>query len=168
MPSRVLKIIDISFLKWLIGFFTVIIIQISILRYFALVFVPNTPIQPDLVLLFLFFFGIRHSQIVSTLMGFGVGFLLDALGGGMLGLHALTKTVAGFIIGYIPEAHKIQKMAQFCLFLFIVNILHDLLYNTIYIIHTELSFWQLLFKYSLSSCLYTVFIGCLIFYGLRR
>jgi rod shape-determining protein MreD len=168
MPARVLKIVNENLIKWSIGFISVIVVQITFLRYFALILVPNTRVQPDLVLLLLFFFGTRHSQIMTTVTGFIVGFLLDALSGGMIGMHALTKTVAGFIIGYMPEAHKIQKLVQFSVFLFIVILLHDILFNAIYTINTEFNFWRLLFVYSLPSSIYTLFIGCLIFYSQKR
>lgn len=166
--TKIIKPAYVKLLKWALVFFLLIIAQISVLNFFSLEFRPNTVVKPDIVLIFLFFFGIRYSQLTSTLTGFAAGFFLDALGGGMLGLHALTKTVAGFLMGYVPRTHKIHKIVQFCLLFFTISIIHDMLYNAIYIINTELGFWRLLFVHSLLSTIYSVFIGSIIYYWLKR
>jgi len=163
-----LKPVYLKFLKWSSVFFLVIIAQISILKFFSFVIRPNTVVKPDIVLIFLFFYGIRYSQLSSTLTGFASGFFLDALGGGILGLHALTKTVAGFLMGYDPRTHKIHKIIQFSILFFTISIIHDILYNAIYIINTESSFWRLLFVHSLPSTVYSVFIGGIVYYWLKR
>ena len=160
--------VDSNFLKWCGGFLGFIFIQISVLKHLALPISANDPIQPDLVLLLLFFYGMRHSQLASTLTGFASGFFLDALGGGMLGLHALTKTVAGFLVGYVPRTHKIHKIVQFCVLFFAISIIHDMIYNFIYKINTEFGFWRLLFVHSFPSTIYSVFIGSIIYYWLKR
>lgn len=166
--TKILKPAYVKFLKWSLTFFLVIIAQISVLNFFSLVVRSNTVVKPDIVLIFLFFYGIRYSQLSSTLTGFATGFFLDALGGGMLGLHALTKSVAGFLMGYVPRTHKIHKIVQFCLLFFTISIIHDMIYNAIYIINTEFSFWRLLFVHSLPSTIYSVFIGSIIYYWLKR
>ncbi|KPK95024.1 hypothetical protein AMJ80_05245 [bacterium SM23_31] len=163
-----LKPVYLKSLKWGSVFFLVIIAQISILKFFSFVIRPNTVVKPDIVLIFLFFYGIRYSQLASTLTGFASGFFLDALGGGILGLHALTKTVAGFLMGYVPRTHKIHKIIQFSILFFTISIIHDILYNAIYIINTESSFWRLLFVHSLPSTIYSVFIGGIVYYWLKR
>ena len=165
---KMLKPVYLKSLKWGSVFFLVIIAQISILKFFSFVIRPNTVVKPDIVLIFLFFYGIRYSQLASTLTGFASGFFLDALGGGILGLHALTKTVAGFLMGYVPRTHKIHKIIQFSILFFTISIIHDILYNAIYIINTESSFWRLLFVHSLPSTIYSVFIGGIVYYWLKR
>ena len=165
---RISFLLNVRFYKWCFGFASLIIVQISVLKYFWLIFIPNVIVQPDLVLILLFFFGIRQSQITSTLTGFFAGFFLDAFGGGIIGLHALTKTFAGFLIGYVPKAHKLQRIIQFCVFYFIINIIHDILYKLIYTINTEFNIWKLLFVQSLPSTIYSLFIGAIFFYCLTK
>ena len=171
---KIFNFVNVNFLKWSGGFLGLILIQISVLKHLAIsqlplgIFRPNTLVQPDLILILLFFFGIRYSQLASTLTGFTAGFFLDALSGGILGLHALTKTVAGFLIGYVPRVHKIQTLVQFCVFYFAVGIVHDILYYVIYTINTEFSLWRLFFVHSFPSTLYSVFIGGMVYYWLKR
>lgn len=165
--SRMSHIFNTGLLKWGAGFFGLVLLQISVLKHLALV-KNNTVIQPDLILILLFFYGIRQSQIGSTLAGFFSGLLLDAFSGGMLGMHAFSKTVAGFLIGYIPRSHKIQTLLHFCLSYFIIGIIHDFVYNFLYTINSDIGIWRLLFVHSLPSTLYSVFIGGIIFYMLKR
>ena len=168
LSLKIFNLINANFIKWCAGFLGLIIIQISVLKHLELIIKPNSPAKPDLVLILLFFYGIRYSQLASTVAGFAAGFFLDSLSGGMLGLHALTKTIAGFLIGYVPRVHKIQRVVQFCVLYFIINITHDLLYNIIYSINTEFSIWGLFFVNSLPSSVYSVFIGGISFYWLKR
>jgi len=167
VPLRMSHIFNSGLLKWSAGFFGLILLQISVLKHLALV-KNNVIIQPDLVLILLFFYGIRQSQIGSTIVGFFAGLLLDAFSGGMLGMHALSKTIAGFLIGYIPRSHKIQTLLHFCLSYFIIGITHDFVYNLLYTINNDLGMWRILFVHSLPSTLYSVFIGGIIFYMFKR
>ena len=169
-PLKISTIFNASFLKWSAGLFGLILLQISVLKHLALV-KKNAVIQPDLILIFLFLYGIRdirQSQIGSTVTGFFAGLLLDAFSGGMLGLHAFSKTIAGFLIGYIPRSHKIHTMLHFCLSYFIIGIIHDCIYNLLYTVNNDISMWRILFVHSLPSTIYSVFIGGIIFYVLQR
>lgn len=165
--SKIIKPVYIKFFKWSVVFFLVIIAQISVLNFFSIEIRPNTVVKPDILLIFLFFYGIRYSQLSSTLTGFATGFFFDAMSGGILGLHALTKTVAGFLMGYVPRTQKIHKIVQFSLLFFTISIIHDMIYNAIYIINTDSSFWWLLFVHSLPSTVYSVIIGGIVYYWLK-
>ena len=165
---KIISLITVRFLKWSAGFFALIILQISVLRYLGVITTPNVIVQPDLVLILLFFYGIRHPQISSTMTGFFSGLFLDALSGGILGLHALTKTIAGFLTGYVPNAYKMQKIIQFCFYYFVISIIHDTLYDLIYTINTEIGLIKLIFIQSLPSTIYSVFIGGIVFYWIQR
>jgi len=164
---RMTHLFNTGLLKWSAGFLGLILIQISVLKHLALVR-DNIVVQPDLVLLLLFFYGIRQSQIASTLAGFISGLFLDSLSGGMLGMHAFSMTIAGFLIGYIPRSHKIQTLLHFCLSYFVISIIHDFVYFLLYTINNEIGIWRLLIVYSLPSTLYSVFIGGIVFYMLKR
>lgn len=164
---RMTHLFNTIILKWSAGFLVLILIQISVLKHLALAR-ANTVVQPDLILILLFFYGIRQSQIASTVTGFFSGLFLDAFSGGMLGMHALSKTIAGFLLGYIPRAHKIQTLLHFCLFYFVVSIIHDFVYYLLYTINSEIGMWRLVLVHSLPSTLYSVFIGGIVFYMLKR
>jgi len=154
--------------KWGAGFLVLIVVQVTVLKYIAIEVQSNISVQPDLVLILLFFFGLRHSQITSTVTGFAVGLVSDILGGGIIGLTAFAKTVAGYSVGYFPREHKIQKISQFSLLLLVITIIHDVIFNIIYVINTELNFWRIVLLHSLPSSIYTVFIGAIIFYWIKQ
>jgi len=152
-------------MKWIAGFLAVIFLQITALKYIEIEVRPNITVQPDIVLLMLFFFGVRNPQNISTITGFFTGLVYDIIGGGIIGLSAFSKTIAGFLTGFVPRIHKLQKISQFLLFLFIVTIIHDLVYNAIYVINTEINYWRLVVVHSLPSSIYTAFVGMIIYYA---
>lgn len=155
-------------LKWSVGFLVTILVQVTVLRYIAIEVQPNISVQPDLILLLLFFMGLRTPQITATVAGFLSGILYDILAGGIIGLSAFTKTIVGFLTGFFPPEHKIQKIVRFSFLLFFVTMLHDMIFNAIFVINTEFAFWRLVVIRSIPSSIYTVFVGSIIFYGRER
>lgn len=159
-----MKLINSNTIKWVAGFITLAVAENTILKFISIEITPNLSVQPDLILLLLFFFGLRYSQIHSTLTGFSAGLMFDLISGSIFGLSALTKTVAGFMMGFLPREHKVQKISHFILMLFTIVFAHDLIFNAVYVINTEINYWRLILLHALPSSLYTVFIGGIIFY----
>ncbi|MFC1564076.1 rod shape-determining protein MreD [candidate division KSB1 bacterium] len=162
------KSLDSTYVKWGSGFIVLTLIQITVLQYISINVTQDISVKPDLVLLMLFFFGLRFSQIHSTITGFAAGLLMDILSGGIIGLNALTKTLSGFMTGYLPREYKIKQLSQCCLFLFMICIIHDVVFNIIYVINSQLSFWRIFLLHSLPSSAYTVFIGGIIYYWNKK
>jgi len=155
-------------LIWIISFFAIIIFQITLLKYVAIEVKPNISVQPDIILLMLFFFGLRFSQNTSTITGFLTGLVYDMLSGGIVGLSAFTKTIIGFILGFAPNRQKIKQISQFIILLFTIVLLHDLLFNMIYVLDTDINYWSLVLNHSLPSSIYTVFLGVIVFFWLEK
>ncbi len=153
-----------NYVKWFGGLLAMIILQTTILQYVSIDITADIRINPDLVLLVLFFFGLKNEQVKSTIAGFAAGLILDILSGGIIGLNAFVKTIVGFSTGYLPRIYKIKQLWKCCLLLFIICMIHDVIYNLIYAINTGSGFWRIFIYYSLPSSLYTVFIGGLVFY----
>ncbi len=150
--------------KWAAGFIATVFIQVTVLKFIAIEVQPNISVQPDLVLLLLFFFGLHFSPNLSSIAGFLSGLTYDIFSGGIIGLSAFTKTISGFIIGYLPRMHKLQKLFHFLILLFTVVLIHDLVYNAIFVINTEINYFRLVLLHSIPSSFYTVFIGVIVFY----
>ncbi|MFC1561714.1 rod shape-determining protein MreD [candidate division KSB1 bacterium] len=163
-----IKPLNATFLKWGAGFFCVVIIQVTALKYLAIEIRPNISVQPDVVLLLLFFFGMQFSQNTSITTGFAAGLLYDIFGGGIMGLSAFSKTVAGFLTGYIPRRHKMKNVSQFIVFLLVITIIHDLIFNAIYVINTDIDYWMVVALHTLPSSIYTLFIGVIIYIWLEQ
>ena len=64
---------------------------------------PLWGVVPDVVLLFVALRALQYGRVAGAVTGFGAGLFLDLLlipSGGALGLHAMLKTVMGFVIGF--------------------------------------------------------------------
>lgn len=157
-----------ALLKWAAGFVAVLIVQVSALPYIAIEVRPNISVQPDLLLIMLFFFGLRFSHESTIVAGFASGLCYDLIGSGLPGLTALAKTVSGFLVGFAPPRHKIQKTTQFLVLFLIITLMHDLIVNAVFIINTEIDYWKLVLIHSLPSTVYTLFIGVIVYYWLEK
>ncbi len=58
-------------------------------------------VVPDIPLILTALLGFRRGAEAGCLVGFSVGLLQDVLGGGLVGAQALTKALAGFVIGIL-------------------------------------------------------------------
>jgi rod shape-determining protein MreD len=104
--------------------------------------------------------------------GFGLGLLQDLLGGGLIGLNALSKSLVGFILGqFYPEKNP-RKSEFFLLVSALCIIVHDFVYNYIYGQGQGISILGLFFKRAFPSSLYNLtlvfFITLLPFQKRRR
>jgi len=66
-----------------------------------------TGITPDLPFVLTVLLALRHGPQTGCLVGFAAGILQDVAGGGLLGVQALTKAMAGFGIGLLGERFRI-------------------------------------------------------------
>ncbi len=71
-------------------------IQVTIVPLFAIGLYT-----PDILLLWILFIAFRFGQIEATVAGFCAGLLQDIFASHLLGLSALTKTLSGFLAGYL-------------------------------------------------------------------
>ncbi len=86
------------------------IIYVIIILFF--IFIQSTPfyenisiqdVYPDLILISFLLVALSLGPLAGEIVGFGVGFLLDILGGGLLGITSFTYTVLGYGTGLIGE-----------------------------------------------------------------
>jgi len=60
-------------------------------------------IVPDVLVVLVVLLALRRGPEVGCLTGFALGLVQDAIGGGPLGLQALSKAVVGFVAGDLPR-----------------------------------------------------------------
>jgi rod shape-determining protein MreD len=60
-------------------------------------------VVPDVPVVLTVLLALRYGPEAGCLTGFGLGLAQDALAGGPLGLHALSKAVIGFLAGDLPR-----------------------------------------------------------------
>jgi rod shape-determining protein MreD len=59
-------------------------------------------VTPDLPLILTAFIALRRGPETGCLVGFASGLFQDAAGGGLLGVQALSRALAGFAMGLLP------------------------------------------------------------------
>jgi|WetSurMetagenome_2_1015567.scaffolds.fasta_scaffold04719_4 rod shape-determining protein MreD len=123
-------------------------------------------IVPDLVLIWIVYVAITRGQIQATTVGFFLGLSLDVFSGGdsMLGLSALTKTMAGFLAGYTYNENKITQYLggpQFPLILIAVSLVHNLLYFVIFLQGSDILWSAAILQFGLPTTLYTAAVALL-------
>jgi rod shape-determining protein MreD len=60
-------------------------------------------VVPDLPVVLVVLLALRRGPEVGCVIGFALGVAQDVIGGGVLGLHALSKSVIGFVAGDLPR-----------------------------------------------------------------
>jgi rod shape-determining protein MreD len=138
-----------------------VLLQTTLVRYLAI-----ETAAPDLLLIWVAYLALREGQSVGTTAGFFIGLLFDLMSGmdGMLGLAALTKTVAGFVAGYFYNENKIVQILggyQFILVVAIASIVHNVLYFIIFLQGSEVGWFDAVVLYGLPTTLYTAALALL-------
>ena len=150
------------------GLITVVLIllQTTFIRFISI-----ERVTPDILVVWLVYVALRYGQIHATVAGFILGFVMDILGGGFLGLSALSKTVSGFVAGYFYDENKTaQTLAsyRFALIVLFTSIVHNVIYFSIFVQGSELPFWRTLTFFGVTTSLYTSALSFLPIFGYSR
>jgi len=85
-------------------------------------------IRPDLLLAIVIYLGLLKGPIPASITGFVVGLVVDLSTTHLLGINALSMSVAGFVAGNVwVNINRESFLAQF-LVLFLISLLHDVLF----------------------------------------
>jgi rod shape-determining protein MreD len=133
----------------------VLLLHTAVVKFLAI-----EGIAPDILLLWITYIAIRRGQIAGTTAGFFLGLMVDLLSGsdGMLGLAALSKTVAGFIAGYFYNETKTSQTLggnQYIVVIVIVSLVHNAIYFLIFLQGTGINWMDALLRYGIPATLYT-------------
>lgn len=146
-------------IKWGIIFIAGIIVQSTFTQLIAI-----HDIRPDILIIILTFYGVQFGQLRSTIMGFTVGLFQDLLSGGLLGRSSLTKSIAGFIVGFYGKKNRRVIRGAFFWALGISCIIHNIIFMFIDTFGTDVEFWRMFVYLVLPSSAYTFVVGLLSFY----
>lgn len=136
-------------------------------------FVAIGDVVPDLPLLLVITIAILRGQIPGTIGGFLIGLALDLLSGGdgVMGLSALTKTVAGFLAGFFYNENKTFQTlggSQFLVIVLLAGAAHNILYFVIFLQGSGFSWMWILLRYGLPALLYTAAAGLVPMFWISR
>jgi rod shape-determining protein MreD len=128
--------------------------------------------MPDLVLVFLAYIIITQGQFVAQITGFFLGFALDILSSGTLGAHALSLTLAGFLLGYFYDDDLAKQRLRnwpFLLFVFAASVIANLVYYFFFTAGSGLSFIAYATERGGLGTLFTVILAVVpMYYWSRR
>jgi rod shape-determining protein MreD len=144
-------------MRYVLLFVMAFILQVTIISYIEILYW-----RPDVVLIILIFFSLRFGPNWGMTVGFFLGLLQDLVSAHLLGLLALSKTVAGFIAGSLSG--KFAARAEFFLTLLIAGLAHDFIYFFIYTLGEEFSVQSLIVLYTVPNLMYTILVGAFLYY----
>lgn len=113
------------------------------------------------------YFGLKKGEIFGAFLGAGLGLLQDSFTLRVFGVAGLSKTLVGFIAGYVPKRINVAPVFRNTLFIFVLLCL-------------DLIFWALLSSFIYSEKIFignpiysfqplaTTILGSLFFLFLRR
>ncbi len=131
----------------------IVILQITLVNLIAIF-----NVKPDLVIIFLVARALLDGPTAGVLWGFGMGILLDALSGGLMGLGSLAYCLAGFISGQIG-ANKIISQMHFLIALLLTTLLAHGLFLYFGQPWREIGLIEPLLKQYLPGACYTLILG---------
>ncbi|MDP4220210.1 MAG: rod shape-determining protein MreD [Bacteroidota bacterium] len=145
-----------------------VIVQVLASRFIS----SFTGATPDLALIFLVYIIITRGQLVAELSGFVLGLALDILSSGSLGAHALSYTLAGFLLGYFFNEEVAKQRLRnwpFLLFVFAASLIANLIYYFFFTAGSGLSFIAYATEHGGLTVLYTVVAAIVpMYYWSRR
>ena len=114
--------------------------------------------KPDLALVFFLLMFARKGGFSAVFAGFGIGLAQDLLGGGILGLNALSKAAAGYLLAKLfPEKIPDERWLYWG-GLTLTVLVHDLIYWYIAGQTEYLGIGQLIYLQVLPQFVYNTFL----------
>jgi rod shape-determining protein MreD len=147
----------INYLKPVLFFIPLAIIQLVVI---PLISIYN--ITPNLILILIVYYTLKDGQIFGTILGFGLGLLLDLISGGLIGAYMFSFTISAFIAGYFYSENKMDTNLASYFFLLIVFIsasINSFLFARISNSTSNISLLLLVIEEGLLPGLYTTLFG---------
>ncbi len=141
-----------------------IIIGLLLLQTTFLPFISIGGFLPDLLILYLVCIALRNGQIKTTIFGFLIGLMQDIISIKFLGLLALSKTVAGFILGFFYNENTMEQTLgsyRYILLIGLCSVIQDVIYFAFFFQGSEGSILLQMFQMTSGMTLYTCVIGIL-------
>jgi rod shape-determining protein MreD len=117
---------------------------------------------PDLLLILIVWIGIYEGYMEGILYGFVLGLLLYVASFDIVGSNALVKCVAGLFAAFFHKTDTEKQLTgnmRLLPIIFVIALLHNLVYGVFHINMRQWSFIRYFFEYSIASSLYTTAFG---------
>lgn len=147
------------FLVVAVGF----VLQISVMPQFKLF-----GVQPDLVLVVAIVVAVQEGPVPGAVVGFFGGILQDMASPQVMGVNALTKTMAGFMAGVLKEFFMTYSILLPVLLVFCLTLVELLLHQGVLLMLGQEDLPPLRGGPILAAALYNVMVVFVIYPLLRR
>ena len=117
-------------------------------------------VTPDLPLILIALVALRRGPEAGCLVGFAAGLLQDASGGGLLGVQAFSRALAGFAMGLLPGRLSISHPLVQIPGLMLLTVAEGALrFGLLQLFHFPASFGDLFLHVILPQAVYNGFLG---------
>ena len=117
-------------------------------------------VAPDIPLIVVVLLALRRGPEFGCLGGFAAGLLQDAAGGGLLGVQALTKALAGFAVGLLGGRLRVTQPLVQVPGLVILSVVEGLVrFAVLKMFRFPAPFAELMIYVVLPQALYNGFLG---------
>ena len=144
-------------------FVIAIILQLTIMPLFAI-----KTIVPDLILIIVLSATMQHGRIFGIVYGFAAGVIFDAFGTGLVGLSSLSNVAAAYIVGILADEKLERRFAIVNGVLLTALLCHDILYFSVLVLGTDISFWNTILRYVFPHTFYTLVFFLIVYLALPR
>lgn len=113
-------------------------------------------IRPDFILVVVIIIAESRGKLYGELLGFLTGLISDGIGLSMLfGLSALSKTVAGFISGFLKNKRTSMGLFYYYVIIITIILIHFIIMHTIYYNSADMQLQYIIMRYVIPSTIYT-------------
>jgi rod shape-determining protein MreD len=131
----------------------IVVLQITLANYIAIF-----SVKPDLIVIFLVVRGLISGSTAGVIWGFTLGFLADAVSGGLTGMGSLAYCVAGFIAGRVGAGKMIGRV-HYMFALAVSSVVVNLIFYYFGEPWREQGLLMPLLKHTIPGILYTYGLG---------
>lgn len=124
-------------------------------------------LTPDLLLLLLVWICLVEGQFYGLFAGFLIGIFFDIVSMNIIGVNALSKTVAAYLIGFFYKEDSFMntiRSNKIFIILFISSLANNLIYYLVLINLLHDNFVMLYLKYSFGTTFYTMLVSLVLFF----
>ncbi|OQX88718.1 rod shape-determining protein MreD [candidate division KSB1 bacterium 4484_87] len=149
----------ISLIKYSLITLVIIWIEVSVLHLFAVY-----GATPDLLLILVVFVSLREDRIFALFFAFFAGFFQDVFATHFWGLSALTKLIAALVASGFQRSDGYYSLSYFATTFSLLIFLHELLFQFLFSLGSEISFWRVMWRTTVPDAVYSFVIALIVYF----
>jgi rod shape-determining protein MreD len=146
-----------KYLRYAILMLVLVILQVT---FIPLITVFR--IQPSLPLIGIVFLTIIEGRVPGMLFAFPAGLMVDLYSGAVVGISALSLTIAAFAVGYFfdPErSTQLLRSSKVVVLVLIASLLSTSIFAFTYLQRLDIALWGIILRHVVGSSIYTTVLS---------